>query len=32
MEAGGSYVAATGSQHTDFEALEPSTYVNIFKL
>jgi quercetin dioxygenase-like cupin family protein len=32
MEAGGAYVAATGSQHTDFEALEPSTYINIFKL
>lgn len=32
MRAGGAYAAATGSQHTDFEALEPSTYINIFKL
>jgi quercetin dioxygenase-like cupin family protein len=32
MEAGGAYVAATGSHHTDFEALEPSVYVIIFRL
>lgn len=32
LEAGGAYIAVTGSQHTDFEALEPSTYINIFKL
>lgn len=32
MEAGDGYVAAAGSQHTDFEALTPATYVSIFKL
>lgn len=32
MEAGGAYVAATGSDHTDFEALETSTYIIVFKL
>lgn len=30
MEAGGADVAAPGSQHTDFKALEPSTYLSIF--
>ena len=32
MGAGGAYVAAAGSQHSDFEALEPSTYVIAFEL
>ncbi len=32
MEHGGAYIAGKGSHHADFEALEPSTYLNIFKL
>lgn len=32
MEAGGGYVAEAGSSHTDFETLEPSRYLSIFKL
>ena len=32
MEPGDAYVAAAGSQHTDFAAEERSTYVSIFKL
>lgn len=32
MEAGGAFVAERGSQHTDFEALTPATYLTIFKL
>lgn len=32
MQAGGAYVATAGSEHTDFEALEPSTYISIFRL
>lgn len=32
MHAGGAFVAAAGSQHTDFEALTPASYVTIFKL
>jgi mannose-6-phosphate isomerase-like protein (cupin superfamily) len=32
MGPGDAYVAAIGSEHTDFEALIPSTYLSIFKL
>jgi quercetin dioxygenase-like cupin family protein len=32
MAAGDGYVAAAGSRHTDFEALEPATYVSVFRL
>jgi hypothetical protein len=32
MQAGDAYAAATGSKHTDFEALDASTYLSIFKL
>lgn len=32
MRAGGGYVAAAGSEHTDFEALTASSYLSIFKL
>ena len=32
MEPGDAYAASAGSQHTDFEALVPSTYLSIFKI
>ena len=32
MQAGDAYAAATGSKHTDFEALDASTYLSIFEL
>lgn len=32
LQTGGAYVAETGSEHTDFEALNPASYLIIFKL
>lgn len=32
LQAGGAYVAETGSRHTDFEALTPATYISVFKI
>jgi hypothetical protein len=32
LSAGDGYAAAAGSTHTDFEVLEPSRYLSIFRL
>ena len=32
LAAGDGYAAAAGSSHDDFEALEPSTYLSIFRI
>lgn len=32
LTAGAAFVAQAGSQHTDFEVLQPATYLTIFRL
>ncbi|OUC79335.1 cupin domain-containing protein [Gordonia lacunae] len=32
MTSGGAYVAAIGSRHDDFEALEDATYLSVFRI